>query len=170
LKVDLAKALEEARTSAWSMRKLNFMLAIGIPFNSPHGIRVHEIVDDSVTTTIPYRRKNLNHIKGIHACGLATAAEFCSGLVLLRRLSSKKYRLIMQKLEVEYTYQAKSSAFAKFELSDKIFQSDILKPLEENGQVYFQCAILVHDVDGNLLCKAYTNWQIKAWDQVRTKQ
>ncbi len=169
MKLDLPRALNEAQKSKWALRKLNIALAIGIPFNSPHAIRIHKVEADAVTTTIPYKRRNLNHIKGIHACGLATTAEFCSGLVLLRRLGSKDYRLIMQNLEVTYTFQARSTAFARFQLTDEVFLSDVLEPLEKDGIVYIRCEIPVHDETGNLLCTAFTNWQIKSWKLVKTK-
>ncbi len=169
MKIDLAKALEEARSSAWALKKLNFSLALGIPFNRPHAIRIHKVETDAVITTIPFKWRNSNHIKGTHACGLATAAEFCSGLMLLRKLNPASYRLIMQKLEVEYHYQAKADAFARFELTDATFRENILAPLSANGLVLHTCIIPVHDSSGNLLCTASTTWQIKPWDTVKTK-
>lgn len=168
MKIDLSKYLEAAQTSRWALRKLNFILGVGIPFNKPHNIRIVNVEPDSVTTTIPLKRKNLNHIKGIHACGLATTAEFCSGLVLLRRLNPKKYRLIMQKLEVEYLYQAKHTCTARFELDNATFESEILKPLNEDGVVFYTCKIPVHDTEGNQVATAQTRWQIKAWKSVKT--
>jgi acyl-coenzyme A thioesterase PaaI-like protein len=169
LKIDLTKALESAQNSKWALRKLNFALAVGIPFNSPHSIRINKVEKEAVVTTIPYKRKNMNHIRGIHACGLATAAEFCSGIVLLRKLGSEKYRLIMQNIEVTYTYQAKNDAFARFELTEEKFQAEVMAPLDKEGVVYFKCEIPVHDSAGNLVCTAFTNWQIKRWSEVRTK-
>jgi len=123
-----------------------------------------------VVTSIPLKRKNKNHINGIHACGLATTAEFCSGLVLLRMLNPTDYRLIMQKIEVEYHYQAKHTSNARFELNDAVFKSEILKPLENDGVAFYTCEIPVHDVKGNHVCTAYTRWQIKSWKDVKTKK
>ncbi len=169
MKVDLSKYLNEAQASKWALRKLNIALGFGIPFNKPHGIKITKVETNAVVTTIPLKRKNLNHIKGIHACGLATTAEFCSGLVLLRRLNPAKYRLIMQKIEVEYHYQAKHSCNARFELDDALFESEILAPLNKDGVAFYTCEIPVHDVKGNHVCTAYTRWQIKAWMNVKTK-
>lgn len=168
MKIDLSKYLEAAETSKWALRKLNFILGMGIPFNRPHDIRIVKVEPNAVTTTIPLKRKNLNHIKGIHACGLATTAEFCSGLVLLRRLNPKKYRLIMQKLEVEYLYQAKHTCMARFELDNATFESEILQPLNTEGVVFYTCEIPVHDTEGNHVATAHTRWQIKAWKAVKT--
>jgi acyl-coenzyme A thioesterase PaaI-like protein len=170
LKIDLNKALEKARESKWALKKLNLGLGLGIPFNKPHGIKVLSVEKDAVVTTIPFKRKNQNHIGGIHACGLATAAEFCSGLMLLRKVDQRKYRLIMQKLEVEYFYQAKHTASARFELDEATFGEKILAPLENEGQTFFTCEIPVHDTEQNHLCTVHTRWQIKEWSKVKTKR
>lgn len=111
----------------------------------------------------------MNHIRGIHACGLATAAEFTSGLVLLMHLNAKDYRLIMESIEVKYHYQAKMQAFAKFKMSAEEVSDKILKPLQTEERVYVRCEIPVHDEEGNHLCTGYTNWQIKEWAKVKTK-
>lgn len=169
MKINLSKAIEDARHSKWALWKLNFQLSVGIPFNRSHNIRVHSVDDDGITTIIPNIRVNHNHIKGIHACGLATAAEFCSGLVLLRKLDPRKERLIMQRLEIEYFYQAKSSAYARYSLGNSEFQTLVREPLEREGIAYISCEIQVKDQEQNLLCTAKTRWQIKRWDKVKTK-
>ncbi len=169
MKIDLAKALHKAQSSKWALKKLNFALSLGIPFNRPHAIRIHKVEADAVVTTIPFKWRNSNHIKGIHACGLATAAEFCSGLMLLRKLNPTSYRLIMQKLEVEYHYQAKSDAFARFELLESTFQAYVLASLAANGVALFTATIPVRDEKENLLCTVRTSWQIKSWASVKTK-
>lgn len=155
--------------SPWALRKLNWLLWLGIPFNHPHRIAIYKVEPDAVVTRIRRMRKNTNHIGGIHACGLATAAEFCSGLVLLRRLDPREYRLIMQKIEVQYHYQAKKDAMARFAMDDAHFETSILEPLQKEGVALLTCEVPVHDVEGNHLCTAYTTWHVKSWAQVRTK-
>jgi acyl-coenzyme A thioesterase PaaI-like protein len=148
---------------------LNFLLGRLIPFNRPHGIKVIKISKTEIQTKIPYKKRNLNHIKGIHACGLATAAEFASGLLLLYNLGFKEYRLIMKSIHVDYNYQAKKEAIATFTLPSEQLQSEMLSPLKEDGVVEKHCRIEVKDIEGNILCEAQTNWQIKSWGKVRTK-
>ncbi len=155
--------------SRWAMRKLNFLLGMGIRFNRPHGIRIHKVEAEAVTTRIDLRKINTNHIGGIHACGLATAAEFCSGLVLLRKVDPRKYRLIMQKLEVQYHYQARKDAFARFSMSADESKKFITGPLDTEEAIFHTCEVPVHDTDGQLLCTAFTTWQIKRWDKVRAR-
>ena len=84
--MDFEKYVNAAKNSKFGLFKLNLGLGYVIPFNRPHKIKILEIKDDSVKTIIPYRRKNFNHIKGLHACGMATAAEFSSGFMLILSL------------------------------------------------------------------------------------
>ncbi len=167
--MNLAALFEKAKRSGFWLWTMNKSLQFVVPFNRPHRIVVTRITEFGVEAQIPYRRKNLNHIKGIHACGLATVAEFASGLVLLSRLGEKNYRLIMESIDVKYQYQAKSAARAYFELPDERLQQEILQPLETEDAVFIRCEIPVKDSAGNVVCLAYTNWQIKPWNKVKTK-
>ena len=167
--MNIDKLIASAKTSKWGKIKLNFLLQRFIPFNRPHGLKVVDISDEKVRVKIPYWRINQNHLKGIHACCLATAAEYCSGFLLLHKLGMKNYRLIMESMEVSYKYQGKTEAFATFIIDESDFQENILKPLKQDGVVFKKCTIEVHDKNQNLLCVATTNWQIKTWSKVKTK-
>lgn len=167
--MDFNKIINQAKTSSFGMWKLNFGLHRFIPFNRPHGIKIIEITDDSITTKIPKWKVNHNHIKGIHACGLATCAEFCTGLVLLLKLGMKDYRLIMESLEIKFHYQAKSDVTACYELTDSWVEKNIKSVLEKEGLVYQKCEVKLHDTQGNHVATCYTNWQIKDWKKVKTK-
>lgn len=140
-----------------------------IPFNKPHGIKIIEIQDNLVRTTIPFKRKNFNHIRGVHACGMATAAEFASGFLLLYKLKSKEYRLIMESLSMEYHYQAKKDVVATFELTDEWLDQNVRNPLKEHDKISVACKIMLHDSEGNHVATGTTNWQIKPWSAVKTK-
>ena len=88
--MQIEQIIQNAENSSFGLWWLNFLLARLIPFNKPHSIKVIKISKSEIQTNIPYKKKNLNHIKGIHACGLATAAEFASGLLLLYNLGFKE--------------------------------------------------------------------------------
>jgi len=167
--MNIDKLIQSAKKSKLGRFKLNFLLHRFIPFNRPHGLKVSLIEDNKVQVKIPYWRVNQNHLKGIHACCLATAAEYCSGFLLLHKLGMKNYRLIMESMEVSYKYQGKTKATATFTIDEEDFHVNVLKPLEADGLVYKKCIIEVHDVNDNLLCAATTNWQIKTWNTVKTK-
>jgi len=169
--IDLNEKIEKAKTSKFAMWKLNKMLQLGIPFNLPHKIQVVEIGDDYIKSKIPLKWRNKNHLNGIHACGLATVAEFTSGCVLLSKLGGfKKYRIIMESIEMKYHYQAKTDAIATFTATEEWLKKKVSEPLEKDGITYVRCEIPVHDTNGNLVATGYTNWQIKDWKQVKTKK
>lgn len=167
--MNFEKYISNAKSSSFGLWKLNMGLGYMIPFNKPHRIKVKKLEDDKVTTIIPYKRRNFNHIKGVHACGMATAAEFASGLLLLTKLNAKKYRLIMESLEMKYMYQAKTDIFAEFELTDAWINEKVIDPLKTSEKVMVQCQIKLFDTDNNHVATGRTNWQIKDWEKVKTK-
>ncbi|MEO9532093.1 MAG: DUF4442 domain-containing protein [Crocinitomicaceae bacterium] len=167
--MNFEKYIANAKASNFGLWKLNFGLGMMIPFNKPHKIKIKTIEDDKVTTIIPYKRKNFNHIKGVHACGMATAAEFASGFLLLTKLGAKKYRLIMQSLRMEYVYQAKTDIIAEFSVDDLWIEEKIKTPLKSEDAVLIECEIKLFDTDKNHVATGYTNWQIKDWQKVKTK-
>lgn len=164
-----AKILEKAKKSSFYRGLLNLSLDRMIPFNKPHGFAVVEIGEHSIKTKIPYKRRNWNHIQGLHACALATLSEFTTGFLLVTKLDAKKYRLIMQKLEMNYHYQGKMDAFATFSVSENWLTDQVIKPLQELDAVLVVCEVKIHDVKGNLLTTGFVHWQIKDWSKVKTK-
>lgn len=167
--MNFEKYISDAKASKFGLWKLNVGLSYMIPFNKPHKIKIQTIEENKVTTIIPYKRKNFNHIKGIHACGMATAAEFASGFLLLTKLGAKKYRLIMQSLEMNYVYQAKTDIVAHFECTDQWIEDKIKEPLRGNESVMVKCEIKLFDTNENHVATGYTNWQIKDWSKVKTQ-
>ena len=167
--MNFEKHINNAKKSNFGLWKLNFGLFRIIPFNKPHSIKINKITDDFIETKIPYKRKNFNHIKGIHACGLATCAEFASGFLLLTRLNLKQYRLIMESIQMTYHYQAKSDVVARFSVTNEWLDTNILTPLLSNDKVYIKCTIELYDTHENHIATGTTNWQIKDWNKVKTK-
>lgn len=167
--MDLRRLLDKAGRSQFYRWLLNRGLRLMIPFNAPHGFQVMEITDSKVKVRLPYRRSNFNHIRGIHACALATVSEFSTGLLLIKRLDPAKYRLIMQRLEMDYHYQGKMGASAIFEITDEWLQDRVLVPLTMNESVVVPCEVHIHDDKGNHLTTGKIFWQVKDWRKVRTK-
>lgn len=165
----LPKLTGKARKSKIWLWVLNLLLARTIPFNGPHRFRILELGDERVRTTAPYRRNNHNHLRGIHACAIATVAEFSAGLLLLTRLGPARYRLIMSNLDIEYLFQAKQCIVAESSLDNDRLQREILQPLKTQDAQVITLETLVSDSSDNLIAKARTTWQIKRWDKVRTK-
>lgn len=148
---------------------LNRALGWTIPFNRPHGFELLEIGENVIKTTASYKRANHNHVRGIHACAIATVAEFSAGFLLLTKLDPKRYRLIMSRIEVEYRYQAKERIFSESFLTPEVLAEAIYKPLQEKDAVTITLRSDVKDFSGNEIAVASTCWQVKRWDQVRTQ-
>jgi acyl-coenzyme A thioesterase PaaI-like protein len=167
--MNIQKLVGRAQGSGFYKALLNLGLSRMIPFNAPHGFRITDIGDNHLTVTLPYKRRNLNHIKGLHACAMATVSEFTTGFLLVSKLDPKKYRLIMQRLEMDYHYQGKMNATASFKADDSWLNDEIYVPLKVQASVVVICEVKIHDVQGNHLSTGKVHWQIKSWDQVKTK-
>ena len=160
---------ERAKTSSFWLWVLNRALGRIIPFNRPHGFRLIEVGDTFIRTTSPHRRSNHNHVRGIHACAIATVAEFSAGFLLLTKLDPVVYRLIMSRIEIDYHYQAKERIISESSLSDEEREEMVVKPLQDSESVSITMESRVKDISGNEIAIARTTWQIKRWDRVRTK-
>lgn len=161
--------LKKARTSSFQLLLLNRLLGRVIPFNRPHGFAIERIEADQIVTRADYRRRNHNHIHGIHACAIATIAEFSSGLGLLSQLDPAKYRLIMARLEIDYRYQAKQTIFATTPLDPERLQKEVILPLATAEAIVYTQETLVTDAADHQIARVRIQWQIKPWTRVRTK-
>ena len=163
------RVIEQARTSNFKKWLLNQFIGKFIPFNGPHRYKIIDITDNGFEIKMPYIKKNFNHLKGLHACGLATLSELTAGLTLMRKLGFKDYRLIMQELNMQYYYQAKMDVTVKYELSPDWLEASVKKPLETNEVVFVELKNEVYDLQKNHICTSTTKWQIKKWTSVKTK-
>lgn len=167
--MDTTKIVEKAKSSSFYLWLLNQGISRMIPFNKPHGFKILEITDDKLKTFVPYKKRNFNHIRGIHACALATLSEFTTGFLMISRLDMKKYRIIMQRMEMDYHYQAKMDSIGVFQITDEWLEKEIYEPLKTKDAIVVPCEIKIEDKDGNHLTTGKVFWQVKAWDKVRTK-
>lgn len=163
------KIAEKAKHSRFYLNLLNMGLSRIVPFNKPHGFKVIEISDNHLKTMVPYRKSNFNHIRGIHACALATLSEFSTGFLLLTKLDPKKYRLIMQGLSMKYHYQAKLDAYASFFISQEWLEALVFQPLKLTEKVVVDCEVEIYDKESNHISTGMVTWQIKSWENVKTK-
>ena len=158
---------QKAKHSKFFLWLLNAALWRAIPFNKPHKIKITAVHEDGVSIRLPYRRKNLNHLKGIHACALATMAEYTSGVSLLTTIGSE-FRLIMKTISVTYHYQAKMDVITTLKLDKHLTEEKIRTPLLSADAVLFENTIEVYDLLTNHICTAAVQWQIKKWEKVKT--
>lgn len=166
----LSDLLGKARHSRPHRWLANSLLPLLIPFNRPHGFRVEPLKDGGMSVLIPYWRVNRNHIRGIHACALATAAEMCSGLAVIERLDPKEYRMILRELRIQYRYQAKKRITASAPDLSQAIEEQVLVPLRTADSVEYTSTVELHDSDGNHVATGTATWQVKPWSKVRTKR
>jgi len=166
--MDLKQQFDKAGKSSFRLWLLNMGLLRIVPFNKPHGIKIVEIKDDGILVKAKNIRNNRNHIKGIHACLLATLCEYVSGLSLLTVLDPGEYRIILKNIQMTYHYQAKTDVFAKFGLSGALLHEEIIAPLQHETAIFKAFTIEVYDKAENHICTGLINWQIKAWKNVKT--
>lgn len=167
--MDVFSLVQKAKSSGFYLWLLNVAFERMVPFNKPHSFRIAEVGDYHLVTRLPYKKRNLNHLKGLHACALATLTEITGGFIMVTRLDPKKYRLILKKLEVDYLYQGKTDATAEFRISEEWLQNTVLVPLQTAESIEVITEINIKDMKGNQLTAGKAYWQVKDWSKVRTK-
>jgi acyl-coenzyme A thioesterase PaaI-like protein len=148
---------------------LNRIMAFTVPFNGPHKFKILEISPGKSKILLPYRRSNLNHVKGIHACALATLCEYTIGLTLVSKIGEKEFRIILKNLDLEYHYQAKMDVIASFELNDEMLSEQIILPMQKTDAVFCKFEVSIFDLANNHICTGHTNWQVKKWEKVKSQ-
>jgi acyl-coenzyme A thioesterase PaaI-like protein len=151
-----------------NLMALNKFLTVGIPFNAPHGFKIRELTDEAVIISLPNRKLNHNHLGGIHACAMATVGEYCAGMSLLKCFGISKYRLILSDLHVKYTYQGRSDLEGSCSPT-QIDREAVKQVLESEGKHLQKLETLIRDKKGKEVAIVTTTWQLKSWDQVKTK-
>lgn len=147
---------------------LDKVLRIGIPFNAPHGFKIKTLNRDAVIISLPNRKLNHNHIGGIHACAMATVGEYCAGMSLLQSFGISKYRLIMSEMNVKYTYQGRVDLEGICS-PNQIDVEKVRLGLETEGKYSQPLTTIIRDLNGKEVAEVTTVWQLKNWEQVKTK-
>lgn len=164
----LNSILDKAKISSFYLFLLNLVLRRIIPYNAPHKFKVEKVNDESLEVSIPFIRKNKNHINGVHACALATLCEYISGLSLARALPPESYRLILQTIHVDYHYQGKTKLVARFGINQQELEA-IKSALKEKDALLKEYSVSVFDISENHICTGIITWQIKEWSKVSVK-
>jgi hypothetical protein len=160
--------LLKARNSPFYLWILNTLAVRFVPFNKPHGFKIIRVNELAVEVALPYKKNNLNHIKGIHACALATLCEYATGLVLLSSLDAAQFRIILKNINITYHFQAKEEVFAQFSLDQQWLKNNVLLPLETQDAIFAELTVEVFNLKKEHICTGLINWQVKAWKNVKT--
>lgn len=159
--------IARAEHSTFYLWLLNFAAARFVPFNKPHSFAIRHISNELVELELPYKKSNMNHIRGIHACALATLCEYCTGIVLWTALDASSYRFILKNIHMTYHYQAKANVIAKFEMNKEWIEKNITSQMKNNEAFFTELTVDVYDTGNNHICTALINWQIKSWSNVK---
>ena len=160
-------AVDRAKSGdfAW----LNLVFRRVLPFNAPHGIKIVGLDENHVRVVLPSRRANQNHLKGMHACAMATACEFCSGMAVLIRFDMADYRLIMNRLEVNYVRRPASGDCTALADIPEALKARVNAEIEqsEDGASRFVLPSRLLDSEGEVVAEAQVHWHVKTWSRVR---
>lgn len=157
----------KAGDSAFFKWLFNRVLWRTVPFNHPHKLKVTGFEAAALTIEAPYIKANRNHVKGIHACLLATLCEYAVGLSLMLRIDPKQYRLLLKSIKMSYHYQARSKVHINWEISEEEIRV-VLEALKNEDVITKTFIAKVFDESGNHICTGEIEWQLKSWNKVAT--
>ena len=157
-----------ARAKSGNPGLLSRIMQEVIPFNRPHRISVVKLSSETCVVSLPDRRRNRNHLGTMHACAMATAAEFVSGLNVLEAFDITQYRLIMGRLEVDYLRRPKGCCTATSSWGDGKLQM-VKSDISADGVASFTLTSVVLDSLDMKVAEATIHWQVKSWEKVRVK-
>ncbi len=166
--MNLEKLFQKAKDSSLQRWILNKGLSAKIPFNSPHKFSIDSVTDDGLNISLPYIRRNQNHIGGIHACALATLCEYITGLCISRKFSPDEYRIILKEIRMTYHYQAKIKVVSSFGLNQSVI-TEMLAELKSADAIFRSFEVEIYDEEKNHICTGNIQWQIKSKNKVNTK-
>lgn len=153
------------RAIAGRPRALTRVFWAWIPFNKPHRFAIVELEVGRAVVAAPSRRWNQNHLGTQHACSLATIGEFAAGLSLLGAFSPEAYRLIMSRLEVDYTRRAQGRVEACAEVTSESLAA-FREELASSGIARVVVETALSDGGGEQVARVRTHWQVKSWSKI----
>ena len=162
----MVRALKRAKAGKPNM--FSRIMQEAVPFNRPHRISITEISPKGCVVSIPYRRRNLNHLGTMHACTIAAAGEYVSGLNVIEAFDISDFRLILSRLEVDYIRRPVGSCTAKSSWPDEML--DKLKTsLNSEGVAKFVLTAKLRDSKSEHVATTTSHWQVKSWEKVHKR-
>lgn len=129
----------------------SFALGRVVPLVGTAGLRFDELSTQRVVVSIRNQRKVQNHIKGVHAAGMALLAETATGFCVGMNLPDDKLPLI-KTMKVDYLKRAQGDMKAVAQLRPEQIQQiltqdkgEVTVPVsitDETGQEPIQCEMI----------------------------
>lgn len=163
MKFDPFKLTENIPIDSLRRRALDTVLSVGIPFNLGLGLHIVELNPCAIRVESPPRFFRKNHVGGAHACALATMGEYAAGLLIAQHFPVSEFRVIIQKLEIEYHKQGRGKLNVES-------QAPTAYPEIETDGTFIEMRTEITNSDRDLVAECKTRWQIKRWDDVRSKK
>lgn len=160
----IAKKAQHSNFYRWLLNRMLWWL---IPFNRNHRVYIEELSDHHVLIRLPYIKSNQNHLKGIHACALATLCEYACGIGLMTHLDPQSYRIILKDIQLNFHAQGRKDVYARFTTTPDFLKEEIMAPLEQLGHMSKTFKVEAYTIDQPSICTAHVTWQLKHWNKVR---
>lgn len=165
MKFDIFKLVKNVPGPKLKNKILDYTFSWAIPFNKGLGLKLKTVSPTEVIVTSKPLRKRQNHVGGAHACFLALMGEYAAGLCLAQNFSPEQYRMIIGSLKMTYHKQGRSDLISQSVAPLNLTE---LKQTLSQGEFWVPMVSNITDEKGDAIATCETQWQIKAWDQVRS--
>lgn len=163
MKLDPFKHADKIPHPTLKNKVLSKALEYVVPFNKGLGIKIHSLSKDKVVLKAPEKWRRRNHVGSAHACFLALIGEYPAGLLIAQNFSFENHRIIISGLNVEYKKQGRGLLTATSEKPSE-FSTDF-----SDGENWIDMKTVITNSKDEEVAIVSTKWQIKKWDQVRSK-
>jgi acyl-coenzyme A thioesterase PaaI-like protein len=136
-------------------RTISLLLGKMVPYVGTSRVRIEEMTEERVTVLVPNRRRNRNHIGGVHAAAMALAAETATGFVVGMNVPDSKI-LVIKSMKVDFKKRTTGALRATATLSRE--QREQIRA-EDGGEV--EVSVAATDSSGRepILCEMVWAWR-----------
>jgi uncharacterized protein (TIGR00369 family) len=103
---------------SFKSKALSIFFGKVIPFSGTAGVQVLELTKERSELKIQNKKKVQNHIKGVHAVGMALLAESATGFLCAMNCPDDKL-LLIKTMKLDYVRRAKGDLTAVAELTEE---------------------------------------------------
>ncbi|MBU8898737.1 DUF4442 domain-containing protein [Corallococcus sp. H22C18031201] len=148
--------VEKLRRVAPGMANTLTTLAVKniVPLASAMGYRVEEVSHSRTRASVPLNRKTKNHVGSVYLGAQVTVMELTMGVLLFTRFPPNQYKLLVNRMEVQFHAKAKSAVTAVCEPPPEVFAHLEATLLKRGDKAESWVPVQLLDVDGLLVAEA----------------